>query len=160
VTGYFAQAPRPLTPDDHVSARVLLMGALGVTPYIDRAMEILQLAERGQDDEHRALVIARDGTVAALALFGAIAGVVGVRKIHAAVVAPGLSLGDVGRRLVTAVLDGARRDGARLVVAELADDPALGQTRALLSSIGFDEEARVPDFYRDGVALSLLRLDL
>jgi hypothetical protein len=105
-------------------------------------------------------VIARDGTIAALALFGAVAGVIGVRRIHAAVVAPSVSLADVGRRLVTAVLDGARREGARLVVAELADDPAVGQTRALLSSIGFDEEARVPDFYRDGVALSLFRFDL
>ena len=40
------------------------MGALGVTPYIDRALEVLELAERGNDPEHRALVIARDGTVA------------------------------------------------------------------------------------------------
>jgi len=38
MTGYFAQAPRALSPDDHVAARILLMGALGVTPYIDRAM--------------------------------------------------------------------------------------------------------------------------
>jgi L-amino acid N-acyltransferase YncA len=136
------------------------MGALGVTPYIDRAMEVLQLAERGQDDEHRALVIARDGTVAALALFGDVAGAVGVRKLHAAIVAPSVSLGDVGRRIMDAVLDDARREGARLVVAELADDPALGQTRALLTSVGFDEEARVPDFFRDGVALALLRLEL
>ena len=31
------------------------------------------------------------------------------------------------------------------------------QLRALLASVGFEEEARVPDFYRDGVALTLLR---
>src|SRR5256885_869732 len=85
MTGYFAQAPRALSPDDHVPARVLLMGALGVTPYIDRAMEVLQLAERGHDHEHRALVIARDGTVAALALYGAVGGALGVSKIHAAI---------------------------------------------------------------------------
>src|SRR5437764_583229 len=88
MTGYFAQEPRPLSPDDHVPARVLLIGALGVTPYIDRAMEVLQLAERGHDHEHRALVIARDGTVAALALFGAVAGAIGVSKLHAAVWPP------------------------------------------------------------------------
>ena len=136
------------------------MGALGVTPYIDRAMEVLQLAERGHDDEHRALVIARDGTVAGLALFGVVVGAVGVTKLHAAVIAPSVSVADVGARIVTAVLEEARRDGARLVVAEMPDDPALGQMRALLSSVGFDEEARVPDFYRDGVALSLLRKEL
>jgi len=159
MTGYFALAPRPLSPDDHVAARVLLMGALGVTPYIDRAMEVLQLAERGagRDDEHRALVIARDGTVAALALFGAVAGAAGVKKLHAAVLAPSVSPTDVGERILRAVLDEARDEGARFVVAEMPDDPVMGQIRALLSSVGFEEEARVPDFYRDGVALTLLR---
>ncbi len=160
MTGYFAQAPRTLSPDDHVAARVLLMGALGVTPYIDRAMEVLQLAERGHDHEHRALVIARDGTVAALALYGAVAGALGVSKLHAAVVAPSVSVADVGQRLVSAILDEARSEGARLVVAEMPDDPAIGQVRALLASVGFEEEARVPDFYRAGVALTLLRREL
>ena len=136
------------------------MGALGVTPYIDRAMEVLQLAERGHDHEHRALVIARDGTVAALALYGAVAGALGVSKLHAAVVAPSVSVADVGQRLVSAILDEARSEGARLVVAEMPDDPAIGQVRALLASVGFEEEARVPDFYRAGVALTLLRREL
>ena len=160
MTGYFAQGPRPLSVDDHVPARVLLMGTLGVTPYIDRAMEVLQLAERGHDAEHRALVIARDGTVAALALFGTVEGAIGVSKLHVAVVAPSVSMHDVGERILRAVLDEARHDGARLVVAELPDDPAIGQLRALLASVGFEEEARVPDYYRDGVALTLLRHDL
>lgn len=162
MTGYFATGPRALSADDHVAARVLLMGALGVTPYIDRAMEVLQLAERGagRDDEHRALVIERDGTVAALALFGSVAGATGVQKLHAAVFVPSVSAEDVGQRMVRAVLDGARAEGARLVVAELPDDPAVGQVRALLASEGFEEEARVPDFYRDGVALTLLRRQL
>src|SRR5206468_71535 len=110
MTGYFAQAPRALSPDDHVPARVLLMGALGITPYIDRALEVLQLAERGHDDEHRALLIERDGTVAALALFGSVAGAMGASKLHAAVLAPSVSLGDVGERLIRAVLDEAKRN--------------------------------------------------
>lgn len=160
MTGYFALGPRALSVDDHVPARVLLMGALGVTPYIDRAMEVLQRAERGHDREHRALVIARDGTVAALALFGAVAGASGVSKLHAAVVAPSVSAADVGARIVAAVIETARREGDRFVFAELPDDPVMGQARALLTSVGFEEEARVPDFYRDGVALTLLRRGL
>lgn len=162
MTGYFATAPRALSRDDHVAARMLLTGRLGVTPYIDRAMEVLQLAERsaGQDEEHRALVIERDGTVAALALYGAVAGAIGVQKIYAVVLAPSVSAADVGQRIVRAVLDEARGNGARLVVAELPDDPAIGQLRALLAAEGFAEEARVPDFYRDGVALTLLRREL
>ena len=46
------------------------------------------------------------------------------------------------------------------VFAEMPDDPAIGQVRALLASVGFEEEARVPDFYRAGVALTLLRREL
>jgi L-amino acid N-acyltransferase YncA len=138
------------------------MGALGVTPYLDRAMEVLQLAARGagHDEEHRALVIERDGTVAALALFGTVAGATGVQKLHVAVLAPSVSSEDVGQRIVRAMLDEARGEGARLVVAELPEDPAMGQVRALLASEGFEEEARVPDFYREGVALTLLRREL
>jgi L-amino acid N-acyltransferase YncA len=160
MSGYFALAPRPLSPDDHVAARVLLMGALGVTPYIDRAMEVLQRAERGHDEEHRALVIARDGTVAGLALFGVVAGAVGVMKLHAAVLAPSVTAEGVGERIIGAVIDEALCGGMRLVVAEVPDDPAMGQTRALLAAGGFEEEARVPDYFRDGVALTLLRRDL
>ena len=160
MTGYFAQAPRALSRDDHVPARVLLMGALGVTPYIDRAMEVLQLAERGHDEEHRALVIARDGTVAALALFGAVAGTVGVSKLHAAIVAPSVSAADVGQRIIAAVIDDSRHRGDRLVIAELPDDPVMSQVRTLLSAAGFAEEGRVPDYFRDGVALTLLRREI
>ena len=47
MSGYFALDPRPFAPEDAPGARLLLIGTLGVTPYIDRAMEILELAERG-----------------------------------------------------------------------------------------------------------------
>ena len=59
-----------------------------------------------------------------------------------------------------AVSDSARAFGARYVLAEMPDDPALGTVLALLREHGFREEARVPDFYREGVALTFLRLDL
>jgi L-amino acid N-acyltransferase YncA len=123
---------------------------------------VLQHAERsgGHDEEHRALVIARDGTVAALALFGAVAGASGVMKLHAAVLAPTVTIDDVGERIIAAVIEAAHAEHARLLVAELADDPAMGQMRALLTSNGFEEEARVPDYFQDGVALTLLRRDL
>jgi len=136
------------------------MGALGVTPYIDRALEVLELAERGHDPEHRALVIARDGTVAGLALFGMIAGARGGARLHTAVLAPGVEADDVGERLMDAVVHAAREAGARFLLAELPDDPAIGTVLALLRQHGFREEARVPDFYREGVALSFLRLAL
>jgi ribosomal protein S18 acetylase RimI-like enzyme len=160
VSGYFALDPRSLLPEDAQGTRILLMGALGVTPYIDRALEVLAFAERGNDPEHRGSVIARDGTVAGLALFGTIAGTAGGARLHAAALAPGVQADDVGGRLMRAVSDSARALGARYVLAEMPDDPALGTVLALLREHGFREEARVPDFYREGVALTFLRLDL
>jgi ribosomal protein S18 acetylase RimI-like enzyme len=160
VSGYFDRAPRPLLPEDTQGTRVLLMGALGVTPYIDRALEVLTLAERGNDPEHRALVIARDGTVAGLVTFGTIAGTIGGARLHTAVLAPGVQADDVGERLMRAVARASRDAGARFMLAEMADDPALGAVLTLLRQHGFREEARVPDFFRDGVALTFLRLPL
>jgi ribosomal protein S18 acetylase RimI-like enzyme len=160
VSGYFDQDPRPLLPEDTQGTRVLLMGALGVTPYIDRALEVLTLAERGNDPEHRALVIARDGTVAGLAMFGTIAGTVGGARLHTAVLAPGVEADDVGERLMRAVAQASRDAGGRFMLAEMPDDPALGAVLTLLRQHGFSEDARVPDFFRDGVALTFLRLPL
>jgi ribosomal protein S18 acetylase RimI-like enzyme len=160
VSGYFALDPRPLAPEDTHGTRVLLMGALGVTPYIDRALEVLELAERGHDEEHRALVIARDGTVAGLALYGRISGTEHGAKLHTAALAPGVDVEDVGGRLMNAVAAAVRADGAEFILAEMPDDPAIGSVLSLLKAHGFHEEARVPDFYRDGVALSFLRRPL
>lgn len=158
--GYFALDPRSLLPEDAQGTRILLMGALGVTPYIDRALEVLAFAERGNDPEHRGIVIARDGTVAGLALFGTIAGTAGGARLHTATLAPGVQADDVGGRLMRAVSDASRATGARYLLAEMPDDPALGTVLALLREHGFREEARVPDFYREGVALTFLRLNL
>lgn len=155
---YFAHEPRALLPEDSQGTRVLLMGALGVTPYIDRALEVLAHAERGNDPEHRAMVIARDGTVAALALYGSIAGTQFGARLHTAALAPGVETSDVGARLMQAVAASARESGARFLLAELPDDPAVGAILTLLREQGFDEEARVPDFYRQGVDLTFFRL--
>ena len=160
MSGYFALDPRSILPEDTQGTRFLLMGALGVTPYIDRALEVVELAERGNDPEHRALVIARDGTVAGLVLFGTIAGTRGGARLHTAALAPGIDSADVGDRLMRAMATATREAGARFLLAEMPDDPALGTVFALLRKHGFREEARVPDFYREGVALTFLRLEL
>lgn len=160
MTGYFGGRPRLLGPDDAQGTRILLLGALGVTPYIDRALEVLERAERGNDDEHRGLLIERDGTVAGLALFGVVAGTVGATRIHVLALAPEIDPDDVGGRLLSTVADEMRQAGGRFVVAEVPDDPALGSMLMLLRDNGYREAARVPDFYRDGIALSFLRLEL
>jgi ribosomal protein S18 acetylase RimI-like enzyme len=82
------------------------------------------------------------------------------RPLHTAVLAPGVRAEEVGPRLMSAVVDALKKKGARFLLAEMPDDPAIGNILTLLRHQGFKEEARVPDFYRDGVALSFLRLPL
>ena len=156
MTGYFDAAPRPLVPDDVEPVRALIWGALGVTPYVDRVMELLSAAEHG-DPESKALVIERDGTVASLALYGPVAGSDGAWRISMLLVAPRVELRDVGRAMVDAIVDSVKKAGARLLVAELPADAVLGRTLSLLRANDFDQEGRIPDFFREGVALLFLR---
>ena len=156
MTGYFDAAPRPLVSGDVEPVRALVWGALGVTPYVDRVMELLAAAEHG-DPESRALVIERDGTVAALALFGPVAGALDAWRLSMVLIAPKVALREVGRSIVDAVVESVRKAGGRFLVAELPADAALGRTLSLLRANDFDQEARIPDFYRDGVAMVFLR---
>jgi ribosomal protein S18 acetylase RimI-like enzyme len=158
--GYVAASPRPLRCEDAVAARSLVYAALGVTPYVDRVIELLDAAAREGEGEARALVVERDGTIAGLVVFGLVAGATGTARLHALVLNRGASAVDVGSRLTSAAATAAAAMGARLLVAELPDDAALGPVPAVLRSTGFREEARVPDFFRDGIALSVLRRDL
>jgi hypothetical protein len=89
-----------------------------------------------------------------------VSGTVGAARLHALVLDRGVDPDEVGARLTDAAAAALSADAARLLVAELPDDPALGPVPGVLARYGFREEGRVPDFYRDGVALSLLRLDL
>jgi GNAT superfamily N-acetyltransferase len=159
VTGYFDAAPRPLQSGDSEAVRSLVWAALGVTPYVDRVAELLAAAEHG-DPESRALVIERDGTVAALALYGPVAGTTGTWHLSMVLLAPRVELRDVGRAIVDAVAAHVRHEGGRLLVAELPADAALGRTLTLLRANGFRQESRVADFFRDGVALLFLCRDV
>ena len=157
--GYFDAAPRPITMADAEGVRALVLASLGVTPYIDRVMELLALAERG-DPEVRSLVIERDGTVASLALFGAVSGAQGTWKLHSLLLAERVDPREAGAAMVRAVMVAARNAGARLLTAELPGDPVIGKVLSLLRANGFKQEGRIPDFFRDDVALLFLRRDI
>ena len=159
MTGYFDAAPRPLVPGDAEPVRALILGALGITPYVDRAIELAAAAERG-DPECRALVIERDGTVAALALFGPVGGALDTWQLSMLLIAPGVEPRDLGGAIVNGVADTARRAGGRLLVAEFPGDPVLGRSLSLLRANGFRQEGRVPNYFREDVALLFLRREL
>lgn len=159
MTGYFDAAPRPLSPSDAEPVRALILGALGVTPYVDRALEQLAAAER-EDPETRALVVERDGTVAALALYGPVSGAQGAWHLSALLIAAGITTPDVARGLLDAVLAAVRAGGGRFLLAELPADPVIGASLTLLRKAAFRQEGRIPDYFREGVALLFLRRNL
>lgn len=159
MTGYFRAAPRPLHEGDAEPARALILGVLGVTPYVDRAIELLEAAERG-DPECHALIIERDGTVASLALFGPVAGASNAWQLRTILLAPEVGIREVGGAMIQGVVEAVRVLGARFLVAELPADAVLGRSLSLLRANDFKQEGQVRDFFRDGVALLFLRRDL
>lgn len=159
MTGYFDAAPRPLRPSDAESVRALILSALGVTPYVDRVLERLAAAERGEP-ETQGLVVERDGTVAALVLLGPVAGAHGAWQLAALVTAAPVGSLEVGRALVDAALAAVRDAGGRFLLAELPADPVIGSSLTTLRKSGFRQVGRIPDFFRDNVALLFLRRDL
>lgn len=156
MTGYFSAAPRPLTPSDAEPVRGLVLANLGITPYVDRVLELLAEAERA-DGDTEALAVERDGTVAALALFGEIVPSNGVWKLHTLLLSELVDAREVGGALLDALVGRIRMHGARYLVAELPADPVYGRALTLLRASAFRQEGRIPDFYRDGVALLFLK---
>jgi hypothetical protein len=155
VTGYFSAAPRPLTPADAEPVRGLVVATLGVTPYVDRVLELLSEAERGDSDTH-ALAIERDGTYASLALFGEIVPSNGVWKLHTMLISERVTAREVGDAMLHAVMERVRSLGGRSLLAELPGDPVYGQALNVLRANRFRQQGRVPDYYRDGVSLLFL----
>lgn len=159
MTGHHDAAPRALTPSDAEPVRALLLGALGVTSYVNRALEQLSAAEHG-GPETRALVIERDGTLAALALFGPVGGTQGAWHLSTLVIAARAGDGRTGRALLAAALGVVRDSGGRFLLAELPADPVIGSSLTTLRKLGFRQVGRIPDFFRDDVALLFLRRDV
>ena len=159
MSGYFGAAPRTLAPGDQEAVRALVLGALGVTPYVDRTLELVAAAAQG-DPETRAMLVERDGTVAALALYGPVSGARDAWILSTLLIAAGITTRDVARGLIDAVLATVRAGGGRFLLAEMPADPVIGTSLTLLRKSGFRQEARIPDFYRDGVALLFLRRTL
>lgn len=123
-------------------------------------MSALELALDGTTPESRGLVaLSPGGEVIGVVIFGAVAGAIGAGRLHYVAVGASARLRGVASGLCAAALETLAREGCRLVVAELPDDAALRPGAIALARAGFIAEARVPDFYRDGVALVFWRAD-
>ncbi|HET7458071.1 MAG TPA: GNAT family N-acetyltransferase [Gemmatimonadaceae bacterium] len=146
---------RPLHAADVLAARALLADARHA--YAGRPLEILDAAAVQPGVEYHALVAEDDaGAVVGVVLFGVVAGTVGGGALYGVAVASGARRRGVAHALVERAADALATLGVRLAVAEVPDDPAVADVRALLDAAGFVERSRVPDLVRDGVALAFL----
>jgi ribosomal protein S18 acetylase RimI-like enzyme len=132
----------------------LVERALRDTPYLPGALEALSA-------EGHALASVRGALLEGVIVFGAFAGASGAGRLHFVVVDETVRRTGVARSLAEAAIAQLRDERARFVLAELPDDAhALPAANAFLTSLGFREESRVENFFRDGVALSFMRRDL
>ena len=148
---------RTLTSDDRARVLDLVAEAVGGTMYRESPMHFLRLALSGRSaDESRGIVAVRDDRVVGCALYGAVAGALGTGRIHFVAVAPDARRLGIGTRMCEAAVSQLTAGGARSVIVEMPDDRAVAEGHQLLASSAFVEVARVPDYYRDGVALIVL----
>lgn len=115
------------------------------------ALELIDIGlGRIAGEGYRFIVAEVDGAVAGYACFGRAPMTDGTWDLYWIAVDPALHGRGVGVRLVRAVEEAARREGARLLVVETAGKPEYAPTRAFYERIGYPEHARLKDFYRDG----------
>lgn len=140
-------------------ARALVLAEVFGTPYSETPLYALERALGGGSSEFRIAEVEREGRIVALALFGAFAGTVGTARLF--LIAPANNdAHSLAAEACAAAISALRADGDRLVIAELPDDRCFDGLRKLLLASGFQEESRVDDLIRDGVALTFLRREL
>lgn len=149
---------RPAVESDRRALEALIAHELAGTAYADVPAYFLRLALEGRTAEARVIVFEQDAGVVGCAIFGEVAGSVGTGRVHFIAATAAGRVAEVDAKLCQAAVRDLADHGARLVVAELADDAALAAYGALLRTCGFSEAGRVDDYYHDGVALVILAM--
>ena len=146
--------------EDLAAALALVTGEQQKNPWLARMPELLRDAVSKPDGEYRACVAVRDGELIGFGSFGIVAGTVGTGIVYGVIVAPRSRRAGIGQRILYYMADELSKAGVRVIFAEVPGDPCVMRYRALLISYGFMEEARIDDYYRDGVPQILSRFDI
>ena len=135
-----------------LGARILIESSLGGTPYVARALELLDIAERGISSESCVVWSEHGGVVHTVALVGLMAALNDGGQIH-------LLLGD-DRHIVARACEVLRALGARYAIAEWPDEAPFTAAITLLREEGFAVESRVRKSDRAAGELVILRREL
>ena len=151
----------PVSPELLPDALRVVEGALERTRYLDGALNALRSAVLSPSPDARALGSLPGAHINGVIVFGFFGGASGAGRLQLVAVERDARRAGVGAAMVREALAELREEGARFVLAELPDDPrVLPGAREFFESSGFREESRVDDFFRDGLALSFMRLEL
>ncbi|HEY9428132.1 MAG TPA: GNAT family N-acetyltransferase [Gemmatimonadaceae bacterium] len=149
---------RDLRESDLDAAHKLLRGAVPVASQLAALLSMVELAALTPGTEQCGLVADMAGQLVAIAVYGEYAGAAGAGRLHLVAVDDRHRRRGLGTLLIERVGTKLESRSARFLLTELPDEhPALTDYFAFLRASGFAEESRVPDFYRDGVALVLMR---
>jgi GNAT superfamily N-acetyltransferase len=118
---------------------------------IDVAADVLDTAiADGPEGHYQSCTALRDGIPGAWTCFGPAPCTSGTVDIYWIVVDPRFQREGVGAALMRHVERRAAAGGARLLVAETSSRPAYHRTHRFYGACGYEEQARVPDFYEPG----------
>jgi ribosomal protein S18 acetylase RimI-like enzyme len=115
------------------------------------ALELIDIAvnKPGQSDYLFLIAEEPDG-VAGYICFGSTPMTVGTYDLYWIVVDPDHQRRGIARALVEAMEDQLRKSGGRLIRVETSSQELYGAARGFYQSTGYDESARLRDFYRPG----------
>ena len=128
--------------------------------WIERTADFAKSAVADPEGEYRVCVAERDGEIVGLGAFGMVAGTVGTGMLYSILVAARSRRAGIGERLLFQIKAELVSAGARMIVAEIPGDPTVMRFRALLLSHGFIEEARIEDYYGDGMPQIISLFDM
>ncbi len=150
---------RPVTSADAPAVVALAIAADLFPPEEAGVVETLLAEYAGgrADEGHTCLVDERDGVLAAVAYYQPLAATDGTWELLMIGVHRDRHRQGLGARLLHHVEDDLRTRGQRLLLLQTSADPAFTGARAFYAALGYDEAARVRDYYADGDDMVLFR---
>ena len=144
---------RLMASDREAIRRMTYAAGVFTQEEISTALELvdIDLTRPGQDD-YTTYCAVQEGqaTPAGYACFGRAPMTEGTYDLYWIVVDPAAQKRSVGSRLLGFVEDLLRQRGARIILAESSGLPRYGPARAFYARHGYEETARLKDFYKPG----------
>jgi ribosomal protein S18 acetylase RimI-like enzyme len=142
---------RPLAPGDAPALTALVEATGAFTEEeLGVAAELIGFGHDDGPDGYRFVVAEVGGEPAGFACFGRAPLTDGTWDLYWIAVGPVHQRRGIGGELLAAAESSAASDGARLLLVETASKPSYEGARRFYERHGYDEVARVPDFYALG----------